>query len=66
MGARGHTQAAGVVWPAVEALIGMGGVRIEDNAVITADGHVNLTMAAGAPKEAGEIEEFMAAAAGRL
>jgi Xaa-Pro aminopeptidase len=45
--------------------MGLGGVRIEDNAVITADGHVNLTMAAGVPKEVREIEDLMAAAAGQ-
>eukprot|EP00882_Tetradesmus_deserticola_P031157 GHRQ01035222.1.p2 GENE.GHRQ01035222.1~~GHRQ01035222.1.p2 ORF type:complete len:114 (+),score=49.03 GHRQ01035222.1:669-1010(+) len=46
--------------PAVEALVDMGGVRIEDNVLITADGHFNLTMAAGMLKEAHEIEAYMA------
>lgn len=55
-------QAAGVVWSAVERFIDLGGVRIEDNVVISGDGHYNLTMAADMPKAAADIEEYMAAA----
>ncbi|KAF6261161.1 peptidase M24, structural domain-containing protein [Scenedesmus sp. NREL 46B-D3] len=54
-------QASLLVRPAVEALAELGGVRIEDNVLVTADGHLNLTMAAGMPKEADEIEAYMAA-----
>jgi hypothetical protein len=54
-------QAALLVKPAVESLLNMGGVRIEDNVLVTADGHFNLTTAAGMPKEAAEIEAYMAA-----
>jgi Xaa-Pro aminopeptidase len=53
-------QAALLVKSAIEALVDMGGVRIEDNVLVTAGGHFNLTMAAGMPKEAAEIEEYMA------
>ncbi|KAI8372777.1 peptidase M24, structural domain-containing protein [Radiomyces spectabilis] len=38
----------------------VGGVRIEDNILITEDGHINLTTA---PKEIAEIEALMAAGA---
>jgi hypothetical protein len=54
-------QAPLLVKSAVEALVDMGGVRIEDNVLVTADGHFNLTMAAAMPKEAAEIEAYMAA-----
>lgn len=54
-------QASLLVRPAVEALAELGGVRIEDNVLVTADGHLNFTMAAGMPKEADEIEAYMAA-----
>ncbi|WIA40480.1 hypothetical protein OEZ86_013836 [Tetradesmus obliquus] len=54
-------QAPLLVKPAVEALLDMGGVRIEDNVLVTDSGHFNLTMAAGMPKEAAEIEAYMAA-----
>lgn len=47
--------------PAIEGLLGLGGVRIEDNVLITAGGHFNLTVAAGMPKDATEIEQHMAA-----
>ena len=48
---------------ALEPFMSMGGVRIEDNVVVTSaasSGHFNLTMAAGVPKGAREIEEVMA------
>lgn len=54
-------QAPLLVKPAVEALLDMGGVRIEDNVLVTDSGHFNLTMAADMPKEAAEIEAYMAA-----
>jgi Xaa-Pro dipeptidase len=54
-------QASLLVKSAVEALVDMGGVRIEDNVLVTADGHFNLTTAADMPKEAAEIEAYMAA-----
>lgn len=46
---------------AAEKLLDLGGVRIEDNVLITKDGHFNITMAADMPKIAAEIEEYMAA-----
>lgn len=42
----------------IEKLLGFGGVRIEDNLVITEDGHENLT---DVPKEIKEIEAIMKA-----
>lgn len=53
-------QAAGVNWAAVESFIDMGGVRIEDNVVVTRGGHFNLTTATGLPKAAADIEACMA------
>lgn len=46
---------------AVERLYDLGGVRIEDNVLVKPGGHFNLTMAAGLPKEAADIEAAMAA-----
>lgn len=48
-------------WAALEPFIELGGVRIEDNVVVTPGGHFNLTDATGLPKTAAGIEEFMAA-----
>jgi hypothetical protein len=53
-------QAAGVNWSAVESFIDLGGVRIEDNVVVTPAGHYNLTMATGLPKTASGVEQAMA------
>lgn len=38
----------------------LGGVRIEDNVVITPGGHYNLTEATGLPKTASGVEQAMA------
>jgi hypothetical protein len=54
-------QAAGVNWGALDPFMDLGGVRIEDNVVVTAGGHFNLTDATGLPKTAAGIQEFMAA-----
>lgn len=40
----------------VQSLFGFGGIRIEDNLIITEDGHENLT---DVPKEIGDIEDVM-------
>ena len=40
----------------VESLFGFGGIRIEDNLIITDDGYENLT---DVPKEIRDIEEVM-------
>lgn len=53
-------QAVGVNWAAVDQFMDMGGVRIEDNVVITAASHFNLTDATGLPKTAAGIEAAMA------
>lgn len=53
-------QAAGVNWAAVDEFLDLGGVRIEDNVVITAGSHFNLTDATGLPKTAADIEAAMA------
>ncbi|KAF8055939.1 hypothetical protein HT031_006578 [Scenedesmus sp. PABB004] len=52
---------------ALEGLVPLGGVRIEDNVLLTSDeggggGVFNITLAAGVPKRAEEIEALMAAA----
>ena len=46
---------------ALEPFKSMGGVRIEDNVALTEQGCFNLTMAAGVPKAAADIETVMAA-----
>lgn len=43
-----------------ERLIDLGGVRTEDNVLITHDGHFNITMAAGVAKKAADIEDYIA------
>jgi Xaa-Pro aminopeptidase len=53
-------QAAGVNWSEVERFIDIGGVRIEDNVLLTQSGHFNLTMATGLPKTVAGIEAAMA------
>ena len=40
----------------VESLLGFGGVRIEDDIIVTEDGMENMT---NVPKEVGEIEDLM-------
>lgn len=40
----------------IESLFGFGGIRIEDNLIITEDGHENLTTV---PKEISDIEKIM-------
>lgn len=52
-------QAAGVNWSAVESFIDLGGVRIEDNVLITPGGHFNLTDHTGLPKTVEGVEEAM-------
>jgi hypothetical protein len=54
-------QAAGVNWDALEPFMDLGGVRIEDNVVITPGGHFNVTDATGLPKTAAGIEECITA-----
>jgi len=51
------TVAAFLNKPKVEALYNFGGVRIEDNIIVTEDGYENLT---NVPKEREEIEKVMA------
>ena len=40
---RGNSSAADFNWPLIDALAPLGGIRVEDNVVVTEKGHRNLT-----------------------